>query len=151
LVPRDDAWLAAWADDAIARSLIYVARRMGAAEGHLARAAAACPADRLPARCARLDGSLAVVLAERGRRDLALKHLERALAGTARAEDWGLEGMLLFVAGEIGVGRDPSTVDRVAVAKAYFDERVAQSPDCPTELARLDYLATAALDVNRAE
>ena len=151
LVPHDDAWLAAWTDDAIGRSLVYVARQVAAAERHLQRAVVACPADRLPARCARLDGSLAVVLAERGRRDLALQHLERALAGARRAQDWGYEAMLLFIAGEISIARDPDTVDRVAVAKAYFDERVAQSPDCPTELARLDYLATAALDVNRIE
>jgi hypothetical protein len=149
IAPRDDAWLAAWVDDRIAWSSIYVARRMAAAELHLARAVAACAELRVPARCARLQASLALVLADRGRRDLAVAHLERAMAAAGRAQDLGVDVTILYLAGEISVGRDPEVVDRVTLAAAYFDERSLQSPDCRADLYRLDHLAIAALDTNR--
>jgi hypothetical protein len=149
IAPRDDAWLAAWVDDRVAWSWIYVARRMAAAELHLARAVAACDELRVPARCARLQASLALVLADRGRRDLAVAHLDRAMAAAGRAQDLGVDVTILYLAGEISVGRDPDAVDRVTLAAAYFDERSLQSPDCRADLYRLDHLAIAALDTNR--
>jgi hypothetical protein len=144
-----DPWLRATTAVNWAWQLIYRERRFAAAELVLRQAVEACPGSRMPSRCARLDASLAVTLAAQGRHDLARDRLERAFLAAGAAEDLGMQAQLLHIASEVAVGRDPDAADPVALAAAFREERMLRTTDCRFDLFGLDYLAIAALDLNR--
>jgi cellulose synthase operon protein C len=144
-----DPWLHAWAAWNLAWRLLYLDRRFGAAQRLLLDAFTACPKERLPVRCARLAGSLAASFGALGREDLARRQLETAFQLAAPAQDSRLDRQLLHYASEIAVGRDPDAADPVALTDAYKAEQLLRRPECRAELFRLDYLASAALDLNR--
>jgi len=147
----DDPWLQAWAARDQASHLLYVERRLGRAERVLTQALELCPAARAAATCATLDGVLAQTLAPQGRPDLARMHIEHARVVAAAAQDDRTDVWLLQNAAEIAVSRDPDAADPVALASAFSEEQALQSRECNGELYGLDFLALAALDINRPD
>jgi hypothetical protein len=141
-----DRWLQSWAAREQAWYLLYTQRTFAAAEPVLVQAIEDCPD---AGTCAMLKAFLAVTMAAQGRYDLARTHIEQARAVAAAAQNDKLDLRLLHLATEIAVVRDPDAADPVALAAAFSEEYWLQEPGCTYELRHLDYLALAALDMNR--
>jgi cellulose synthase operon protein C len=146
-----DPWLRAWVAEKVAWSLLYKERRYRTAELRLRPALALCSGRAMPVRCARLHFLLAGALLTQGRQVEAHEQLELGAVASGMAQDRKTELWRLHMATEFVTGRDPAAGDPIALGTALAEERTLADPKCEAELFNLDYLTTAALDLNRRE